>query len=215
MKKLLFDNLGLKITAVILSILLWLLASSRGLSEISLDIPIEFKDTPPGLELINQSAKVISLNVKSQERIIRNIRPSDIRVSLDLSKAKIGEATYYINKNDIKLPPSVTVTNINPSSVKVLLEESVVKTVQVKPVITGTPEKGFYVKSITVMPHMVEIEGAQSVVKKVDKIKTEQLNITGFRESFSQDVKLDVSGINIRTKTKVIIVKVAIAREKE
>jgi YbbR domain-containing protein len=212
MKKVLFENLGLKITAVLLSTLLWLFATSRGLSEIALDIPLEFRDIPPGLELMNHSIKMVSLNIKGQERIIRNIRPSDIGVFIDLSKSKTGEGVYSINKNTIKLPPTVTVTNISPSYVKVLLEESVTKTVQVRPVIVGTPESGFYVKSISVIPENVVIEGAKSKVTTVDKIKTETLDITGFKETFNQDLELDITGTNIRTKTKDVRVKVVIAR---
>jgi YbbR domain-containing protein len=215
MKKLLFENLGLKITAVLLSTLLWLFATSRGLSEIALDIPLEFRDIPPGLELMNHSIKMVSLNIKGQERIIRNIRPSDIGVFIDLSKSKTGEGVYSINKNTIKLPPTVTVTNISPSYVKVLLEESVTKTVQVRPVIVGTPESGFYVKSISVIPENVVIEGAKSKVTTVDKIKTETLDITGFKETFNQDLELDITGTNIRTKTKDVRVKVVIARGKK
>jgi YbbR domain-containing protein len=215
MKKVLFENLGLKITAVLLSTLLWLFATSRGLSEIALDIPLEFRDIPPGLELMNHSIKMVSLNIKGQERIIRNIRPSDIGVFIDLSKSKTGEGVYSINKNTIKLPPTVTVTNISPSYVKVLLEESVTKTVQVRPVIVGTPESGFYVKSISVIPENVVIEGAKSKVTTVDKIKTETLDITGFKETFNQDLELDTTGTNIRTKTKDVRVKVVIARGKK
>lgn len=215
MKKVLFENLGLKITAVLLSTLLWLFATSRGLSEIALDIPLEFRDIPPGLELMNHSIKMVSLNIKGQERIIRNIRPSDIGVFIDLSKSKTGEGVYSINKNTIKLPPTVTVTDISPSYVKVLLEESVTKTVQVRPVIVGTPESGFYVKSISVIPENVVIEGAKSKVTTVDKIKTETLDITGFKETFNQDLELDTTGTNIRTKTKDVRVKVVIARGKK
>ena len=215
MKKLFFGNVGLKITAVLLSILLWLFASSRGLSEISLDVPLEFKDIPTGLELMNYGAKVVSIGMKGQERIIRTIRPSDVTAFVDLSKAKKGESIYTINKNDVKLPPGVTVTNITPSYVKVFLEESVTKTVEVKPVIVGTPESSFYVKSVTVFPERVVIEGARSKVTAVDTIKTEPLDITGIKETITRDLQFDTAGKNIRTKTKVVTVKVVIARGKK
>ncbi|MEW6163119.1 MAG: CdaR family protein [Nitrospirota bacterium] len=210
MRKLLFKNLGLKIIAVLLSVILWVFATSRGLSEISLDVPLEFKNTPQGLELMNRSVKVVGLNIKGQEGLIRNIKPSDIRVSIDLSKAKRGEGIYYISKDNIRLPHTVIVTNITPSYVKVLLEESVTKTVRVRPVIAGTPERGFYVKSINIIPETVVIEGARSEVKKVDRIKTEPLDITGFKETFIRDLKLDITGMNIRTRTDDVKVKVVI-----
>jgi YbbR domain-containing protein len=215
MRKLLFENIGLKLTAVLLSALLWLFATSRGLSEIALDVPLEFKDIPAGLELMNYSIKVVSLNIKGQERIIRTMRPSDIRVFIDLSKAKKGESIYALNKNNINLPPAVTVTNIIPTSVKVLLEESVTKTVKVRPIIVGTPKSGFYVKSIIVYPENVVIEGARSKLSTIDTIKTAPLDITGYRESFTQDLELDITGMNIKTNPKDVKVKIVIARGKK
>jgi len=212
MRKLLFENFGLKITAILLSVLLWLFASSRGLSEIALDVPLELKDIPPGIELINHSIKVVGVNIKGQEGIIRTIRPSDLRAFVDLSKARKGESIYSINKNNIKLPPGVTVTNITPSSVRVSLEESVTKTVQVRPVIIGTPGSGFYVKSLSIFPENVVIEGARSKVATVDTIKTEPLDITGIKETVTRDMEVETTGTNIRTKTKDVTVKIVIAR---
>lgn len=213
MKHAVFKNLGLKITAVLLSILLWIFASSRGLSEISLDVPLEFKNIPPGLELMSYDVKSVSLTIKGQERLIRTIRPTDIRVWIDLSKAKKGEGIYAINGKNISLPLTVTLKNITPTSVKVLLEESVSKTVMVKPIVVGIPERGYYVKSIIVIPKTVDIEGASSKIRKVDKVKTEPLDITGRSETLKKDLKLDVSGMTIRTSVDEVMVKIVITRE--
>jgi YbbR domain-containing protein len=213
MKHPISKNLGLKITAVLLSILLWVFATSRGLSEIVLDVPLEFKNIPPRLELMYYDVKAVSLNIKGQERLIRTIRPTDIRVWIDLTKAKKGEGIYAINKNNIRLPLTVTVKNITPSSVKVSLEESVSRTVKVRPIVVGIPEKGYYIKSISVVPQTVDLEGASSKIKKVDKVKTEPLDVTGRSETLTKDLKLDVSGMNIRTKVDEVMVKVVIAKE--
>jgi len=215
MKKLLSENFGLKLTAVLLSILLWLFASSRGLSEIALDVPLEFKDIPPGFELMNHSVKVVGINIKGQERIIRTIRPSDIRAFVDLSKARKGESVYTIDKNNITLPPGVTVTNINPAYVKIFTEESLTKTVDIKPIVVGAPQSNFYVKAVRIFPERVVIEGARSKVNAIDTIKTEPLDITGIKETIARDLELDTAGMNIRTKTKDVTVKVVIARGKK
>ena len=213
MKHPISKNLGLKITAVLLSILLWVFATSRGLSEIVLDVPLEFKNIPPRLELMYYDVKAVSLNIKGQERLIRTISPTDIHVWIELTKAKKGEGIYAINKNNISLPLTVTVKNITPSSVKVSLEESVSKTVKVRPIVVGIPEKGYYIKSISVVPQTVDLEGASSKIKKVDKVKTEPLDVTGRSETLTKDLKLDVSGMNIRTKVDEVKVKVVIAKE--
>jgi YbbR domain-containing protein len=214
MRKLFFDNLGLKIAAVLLSIVLWIFVTSRGQSEMSIDAPLEFKNIPSGFEMVNHSANTVSLSIKGQERLIKNIKPSDIRVLVDLSKAKRGEGIYYINREDIKLPHAITITSVDPASVKVVTEETVSKTVRVVPVITGEPEKGFYLKSVEPVPQYVVIEGTRSEVLKINTIKTEPLDITGYNESLSQDMKIDLTGKNIRSKVNEVTVKVIVGSRK-
>lgn len=213
MRKLFLENLGLKIAAVLLSVALWIFVTSRGQSAISIDVPLEFKNIPAGHEMVNHGVKVISLNIKGQERLIKNIKPSDIRVYIDLSKAKMGES-IHITRDDIKLPRTITVTNISPSSIKVITEETITKTVKVRPVIIGYPEMGYYVKSVDVVPQTVVIEGIGSEVRKVNSIKTEPLDITGFNETFTQNLKLDLTGKNIRARINDVKVKVVIRGRK-
>lgn len=210
MKKFFFKNLGLKIVAVLLSVVLWIFVTSRGQSEISLDVPLEFRNIPAGLEMVNHSSKTVNLNIKGQERLIKNVKAAEVRVSVDLSKAKKGEGVYYIGRKEINLPRGLSVTNINPSSVKITTEETISKTVKVLPVIVGEPEKGYFVKSVDVVPQYVVIEGVRSEVIKVGNVKTEPIDISAFKESFSQNLKIDLAGRNIRTKLNDVIVKVVI-----
>jgi len=210
MKKIFLENLGLKIAAVLLAVALWFFATSRGQSEISIDVPLVFRNIPSGIEMVNNNIKTISLNIKGQERLIKNIKLSDIVIYIDLSKAKKGKSIYYITRDNIKLPHSLTVLNINPSSVKVIIEDTITKTVKVRPVIIGEPEKGYYVKSVEVAPEIVVIEGVSSEVRRFNTIKTEALDITGSNETFTQELKLDLTGKNIRAKINDIKVKVVI-----
>ena len=215
MKKIFLENLGLKIASILLSIFLWVFVTSRGLSEMSLDIPLEFKNVPAGLELVHQSTKVVSLSIKGQERFIKDIRSPDIRVYVDLGKAKKGEGVYYLNRDNVKHPHIVNVINITPSYVKVQLDETITKTVPVRPVVIGTPESGFYVKSIEVIPKTVVIEGVRSELKKIYNLKTEPIDVTRFNETFSYNVKLDMTSVNVRTKKDEVNIRVIIAGGKK
>ena len=215
MKKFLVENLGLKIAAILLSIVLWFFVTSRGQSEISIDVPLELKNMPQGLELVNHGTKTVNLNIKGQERFIKNVSASNVRVALDLSKAKRGEGTYYINREDVKLPRSITVTNINPPSVRVTTEETASKAVKVVPVIVGEPQKGFYLKSAEVLPETIVIEGVRSEIAKISALKTEPLDITGFNETVAQDLRIDKAGRNIRTTIPDVRVNIEIGAKRK
>jgi YbbR domain-containing protein len=215
MKKLLFKNFGLKIASIILAIILWFVASSRGQSEIFIDVPLEFMNIPSELEMINSTDKTISLNIKGPEKYIKNIKPSDIRALVNLSKAKKGESIYYVTKDNIQLPSSITLINISPSSVTVTTEETVTKTVRVIPIITGVPERGYKLQTTAVVPKNIKIEGIQSEIGKIRNIKTESVDITGVKETFAQESKLDLRGKNIRTKPDSVTVTVIISGGEE
>ena len=210
----LFDNLGLKIAAVLLSIALWFYVTSRGQSEIPIDVPLGFVNIPVGLEIANTPVKTVSLYIKGQESVIRSIRPSDARVTLNLTNVKPGENILYITREDIDLPHVVTVTSINPLNVKIMTEKTLSKAVKVIPVVVGHVEKEFFVESISVEPQYMLIEGTRSVIKKINNLKTEPLDITGLTDTIIQDIKLDVRGTTMRAEKSSVKLTVTIGRKK-
>lgn len=214
MRKLIFENLGLKISAVLLSLLLWFFVTSRGQSEMSIEVNPEFKNIPVGLGIVNNSARTVVVTVRGQERLMKNVKPSDVRVFVDLGKAKKGEGTYYINSNDIKLPYAMTVTNVAPVSMRIRMDETISKRVAVVPIIAGVPEEGYYVKSVTAEPLNLVIQGLKTEVRKVRELRTEVLDVTGLKETTTQELNIDTSGINVKPEVNSVQVTVAIAGRK-
>lgn len=212
MKKLLLENLGLKISAILIAIFLWLFVTSQGQSEIFFEIPLEFKNIPVGLGIASDGKKTVQVTIRGQELMIKNIRPSDVRVYVDLSNAKAGKDTYYIAKDDVKLPYGVKVMNVQPSSLQIRLDETVSKTVTIKPTITGLPEKGFSVNAIRVEPATLSVQGLRSEIMKIRELRTEPMDITGLQETTSQSLNIDTQEANIKpelnkVKVTAIIVK--------
>lgn len=211
-RKVLFENLGLKIASVIFSIVLWMFVTSRGQSEVSLDVPIEFRNIPSGYEIVSYSVKNVNVNIKGQERLIKSVKPSDVHVYVDLKKAKKGENLYYISSDDIELSRAFTVTNVKPSYIRIFVEETIKKSVKVVPIITGYVANGYFIKSVDVEPRMIEIEGIRSEVDKVSYVKTEPIDITGLNDSIFQEVRIDLSGKNVKTATNYVRVNIIIKK---
>jgi hypothetical protein len=212
MKGLLFGNIGLKAAAVLLAVILWLFVVSKGQTEMALSVPIEYMNIPPGLEIAKHAVKSANLVLRAHESISRNIRQENVRVMVDVGRAKEGEGTFSLKKEDVKVPYAATVTKIDPSTVKVIFEETIAKRVAIRPVIAGTPENGYYIKSVETDPRDMVIEGAKSEIRKVSQIKTDPIDIAGFTEDLKQDVGLDISDTNIRSKTDKVEVRIRIGR---
>jgi len=214
MKKLFTENLGLKISAVLISLFLWFFVTSRGQSEISLDVPLQFKSIPADMGIVNTSVKTVSVTIRGHERPMKSLKASDVRVYIDLGKARRGEDVFNVNKDDIKLPYALSVTNVTPSTVKVKLVATASKTVPVKPVLTGEPRRGFFVGAVRVEPQSVVIRGLMSDVRKLHIINTEPLDITDSNGPITQDLNIDTSGIKVTPDIETVKVTVNIGRRR-
>ncbi len=212
MKKILFSNLGIKILSVVLAISLWIFVTYRGRSEMAVDAPIAFKNVPKGLELLRESAKMVTLNLRGHERLLKSLRPMDINVVIDLSNAKRGETTYYLDKNAVIVPATVDILRVEPTSVRVVIDESMVKTLPVKASIIGAPEKGFRIASVDVKPSTVTVEGARTELARMAVLRTEAVDVGGLDSDVRETVRLNINDRNIRTRTPEVTVSIVIKR---
>ncbi len=211
-RKLFIENIGLKVSAVVLAIILWIFVVSKGQTEISLKVPLEFTNIPAGLEISRLSVSSVSVVVRTHESLSKNIRPDNVKVHVDVSKAKKGEEIFPINTDNARVPFGATVLEIEPSAVKAVFEETLSRKVAVKPDITGSPKSGYYVKSVDVIPPEVVIEGPKSEVKKVNVLKTEPIDISGLSEDFRQRAEIELPDGSLRGKTDKVEVHIGIAR---
>ncbi|MCE5312101.1 MAG: hypothetical protein LLF86_03000 [Nitrospiraceae bacterium] len=212
MKSFFTENAGIKIIAVFLSAALWFFVTYRGQSEMIISAPVEFKNVPKGIEILKQNIKEVNLNIRAQESVLKEIRPMDVRVAVDLSGAVKGENSLYINESDVTAPRGVEVLRVDPMSVKVALDESIKKIVPVKAYITGTLDPGYRLKSVQIKPTTVDIEGPRIEVSKVGILRTEPIDITGLDASISQSIKISTSGRNIRLSASEAQVSIVIER---
>ncbi len=210
MKETLFGNIGFKLLSVAIAVSLWFFVTYRGQSETTFEAQLEFKNIPQGLEILKQNIKKATLNIRGHESILNALKPTDVKVFVDLTNGKTGEATYYFDTNDVKTTKNIKILRIDPSSVRVTLDESMTKQVPVKPYVVGQPAKGFEIKKITVNPAVVSVEGAATETERIAALRTEPLDITGLDADISQTVRVDANGKNVRIKASEVTVKVAI-----
>ncbi|MFN3395350.1 MAG: YbbR-like domain-containing protein [Thermodesulfovibrionales bacterium] len=204
------ENIPLKTAALLIAVILWLFVTSKGLTEASFDVPVDFVNIPQGLDIVRYDIKTVNIVIRGYERFIKNIKQGDIRINVDLSRAKKGEAQLPIRAGDIRLPNTVSVVRIDPSSLRVILEEKTTKKVPVKPVITGKPDRGYSVSSIKTIPEEIRIEGITSELKRINFLYTEPVDISGLRDNLTQEVSLDLAGKKIKPERDKVEIAIKI-----
>lgn len=213
MKNLIFNNLGMKVSAVILSVFLWFFVASRGQSEIMLEAPLEFRNIPADLGIASSSAKTVKLTIRGQERFMKSMNAHNIGVFVDMSKAREGEGIYHVNKEDVKLPFAISVTSVEPAAIKVKLDEMVSKSVPIRVSVIGMAEKGATV-STSVEPKNMVIRGLKSEVRQIRYIMTEEFDISDIKETVTKSLELDTSGMNVVPEVPKVMVKFTYTEKK-
>lgn len=189
---LLLDNAGLKLASLGLALLLWaaLNGESRFVGEVGFKIGIQYR-MPPHLELVDNPAGSVDVRLRAPSSILDRLESSDMSAHIDLANAQPGERIYTIARDDISRPEGVTVTHITPSTVRLNLQPTVSKEVEIDPRIVGRVGEGYRLRSVTPRPRRVLVEGPGAQVSGMTQVTTEEIDVTGLSTGFVARVYLD------------------------
>jgi len=210
-KDFLTTNIWLKLTSLILAIILWFFVILSGRSDVTVDIPVNFINLPAKLEVVD-FPETISVSIQGQERILKNLKARNVNAIIDLSEAKIGKSFFTISRDNIELPKMLTITNIDPETVSLMIEEKMSKRVTVKPDIVGTPEKGYAIVEIISSPDSLIIEGPKSLVVKIRRVKTEPIDINGINSDLIFKASLNLTNSSIRKSINKVDVNISVKK---
>ena len=212
-RNLLFDNWGIKLVSLALSLTLWFYVTSKGKTEMTLTVPLELRNIPQNMAVVGDVAGSLEVRVQGQERALRDITLGKKVIGIiDLSMAKVGENAIPLSPDDIRRPSGMTVTHMSLPEVKIKLEPLVRKTFRLKPILYGTPANGYRLLKIAVLPPKVTVEGPVSVVKMLDGLKTMPIDIQGAAGDLSVSAKIDYQGQALKLLDKNIDVRITFER---
>jgi uncharacterized protein (TIGR00159 family) len=156
---------------------------SRGLETlVTLEVPIEYMNRDPNMEIVQASVNSVSLNLSGSGTLIKSTRPDQIRVRLDLSKAVPGENPFSITSNNISLPPGIILKEVTPPNVVVELDTTVRKELPVQVDWVGKLPENTILVEASVEPSKVEIIGGQRILENMATIYTEKVPLDRLKE---------------------------------
>lgn len=175
MKDKLKNNLGLKIIAVIFSVLLWWLV-------VNIDDPMDTKQYIVNVSVINtevitnagKSFQILdntnsaTVTVKARRKILGEIKTSHIIATADLREMQ--DSSVPIRIKIAGFEGNYEAVTAYPQNIQVSVENTQKKTFPITAVATGTPRDGYVVGGMTVSPQSVDISGPESMVKKISKV---------------------------------------------
>jgi hypothetical protein len=114
----------LKLLALAFAVALWLFVMTSEKSDIILSAPIEIDGLRPGLVVAGEQPESVDVQLHGMRGSLARLVPDQLRARLNLAGAGPGEVTVNILPEHIAVPPGVTVLRINPSRIRLVLDEA-------------------------------------------------------------------------------------------
>lgn len=205
----LFSNMGKKLLAVVIALLLWFVANIESDIDKTVKVNVNYVNLPGSLIVVNNPPKKVNIRIQGPRSRLTSVSPKDIFLTIDLSHVSEGVSTFEIRTDNIKPPRGLEVTSISPAEIEVDVDKTETKTVKVIPIIEE-PEIGFeIIGEPKVKPNKVKISGPKSIVERIDYVNTVIVNTKKEKSNFTQEVDLKLPASLIKlVDNKTITVSV-------
>ena len=194
MFKLLTENWTLKLISLAFALLLWVFIMGERRLEVGYRVPLELQNIPTELMVANEVPSLVDVRVSGPRTLQMKVSPNDISIIVDLTDLQPGLTTFKRLEERLNLPSGLRVTRLSPSFIDLKLERIKQKLVPVKVALTGEPLSGFRIESVKLVPDEVLVEGAETELKSVSEVTTEEVDLNGVNEGFSLIVPLVYRG---------------------
>ncbi|MBI2453658.1 hypothetical protein HYV58_00590 [Candidatus Peregrinibacteria bacterium] len=181
-------NLHLKLIAVALATVFWILVVSLENTFFLLPAPVRLQvfNQAEGLALASKLGEV-RLTLRMQDSVPQqSLAASDFEAYVDLKN--VGAGSHRLPVSVASKNAQVGIVRVEPKEVTVILEPVRTKTVFLELEVAGKPAPGFRVASAVPAQQTVSVSGAENQLKKIASVKV-LLKLTGQeKEDFSRDL---------------------------
>ncbi|MCU0539527.1 MAG: diadenylate cyclase [Desulfobacterales bacterium] len=156
---------------------------SQGLETlISFDVPIEYQNRNPNMEIVQASVNTVRLNLSGSGTLIKSTRPDQVRVRLDLAGAAAGANSFPITGSNVSLPPGLVLKDVVPSEVVVELDLTVRKDLPVQVDWVGRLPENLLLAEVVIEPQVVGVIGGKRILENISTLFTEKVPLDRLRE---------------------------------
>jgi YbbR domain-containing protein len=194
-----FRNIGLKLAALGLGVVLWITVSGQQV-ERNVLVQLQYRNIPPSLEIIGDTPRTVDVRVRGAAGLISPLEPYQVVATIDVTDARPGARVFPLTADHISVPLGVEVKSVDPSTISLTLEKSGTAQVQVKPTIDGLPAPGYDISEVTWTPKTVEVAGPESRLRDHPSAITERISIEGAVATVAETVGMAVSDPSLRLR---------------
>ena len=189
LRGLLFDNLGLKFTALLLAVLVYLNVYTDRPMTMLLSFPLEYVELPDSLVVSGPAPAMVQARLQGTGKQLIFMKVKEPRMPLSLAGASRGRFERSLAASDLPLPAdgSIAVEDlVGPRVVSLEIDRRAYRDLPVLPQISGVPAPDFHWSGLALAePPRVRVTGPEQVILTLDTLKLAPLRIDGRRDTLT------------------------------
>ncbi len=208
LKQMIFNNIPLKILAVIIAIVAWIVIVNVSdpsqrvtISGISVSLLNENTLIDKGYIYQIESGSSVSIVVKGPQTVVENLKASDFYAYADLSERtpESDTAKIYVNCINEEVADIIDIVSQKTEYIQLAIDNKVDKDLPIDINISGTPASGYVVGNYGSSPTTIKVSGAEATIKKIA-----YASITYDVESMTADVVDTVKPVFYDKEGKIV-----------
>jgi YbbR domain-containing protein len=206
-------NWQLKLLAAVLAVVVWFFVVSANRSRFGFAAPVEYVGLEAGMVLIGAPRETVDVQVEAARWAAARLAPTDVRVRVNLSRAREGDNTLPLSADDVQAPAGVNVVRIAPTSVRVSVATAATRALRVVPQLRGSPPPDVRLGRVVVEPATVQVKGPRTTIEERATVETAPVDLTDLRQSVTRTVGLQLPDSVYPTTQRTVQVTVEIRRD--
>jgi diadenylate cyclase len=194
--------------AAVLSVIfiagVWFSVSRGGDTLVTFQSPVVYMNRDPAMEIVKTSVNTVNLELEGSGALIKSIKPDQVQVRLDMSKAKTGPNSFTITRESISLPPGIVLKDVKPAVVEVDLDVLMKKELPVQIDWVGRLPDNYILAEANIDPKTIEIIGGKRILETISTIYTEKvpLNNLDVKGTITANLALTPASLKIAPNSK-------------
>ncbi len=195
LRGLLFDNLGIKLVALLLALALYLHVYTERPAVMEVSFPLEIIGLADTLALVGPPHEPVRAELRGTGKQLLRIRLTEPRLKVSLSGVGPGRYERTIVADDLPLlvEEQIEVQRvISPRVISLEIDGAVERSFPVAPRISGAPRAGWtWSGAFKVAPERVMVRGPRHEVDRLDSLRLVPIRIDGRAETLQITTKVD------------------------
>ena len=193
LRGLLLDNLGLKLVALLLGLMVYLNVYTDRQNTMLLTFPIEIQDLGDSLSLSGPVPAVVQAEVRGTGKQLLKLRLTEPPVKLSLLGVGTGRFERMLSAEDLPLPPDegAQVERLaGPRLLEIQVERRIRRRIPVAARVEGAAATGFaWNGEVAFTPETLLVVGPRSAVAALDSVRLRPVSIAGRRDAVQAQVE--------------------------